>query len=103
RRIWTVDRPGDRVVSASPWLRTPLGREIPRRNLRASRRWTRRTDTARRISTTGGACHWRRRRLSARQPASNALVAAAFALTMSSAFGQTYFIAIFAPWLKAEL
>lgn len=41
--------------------------------------------------------------MSARQPASNALVAAAFALTMSSAFGQTYFIAIFAPWLKAEL
>jgi len=31
------------------------------------------------------------------------LVVAAFLMTMSSAFGQTYFIAIFAPWLKSEL
>jgi len=31
------------------------------------------------------------------------LVAAAFLMTMSSAFGQTYFIAIFAPWLKSDL
>lgn len=31
------------------------------------------------------------------------LVVAAFVLMMSSAFGQTYFIALFAPWLKSEL
>lgn len=31
------------------------------------------------------------------------LVAAAFVMMMSSTFGQTYFIGIFAPWLKAEL
>jgi MFS family permease len=38
-----------------------------------------------------------------RPPASSGLVIAAVAMTMSSAFGQTYFIAIFAPQLKAEL
>ena len=31
------------------------------------------------------------------------LVGAAFLMTMSSGFGQTYFIAIFAPWLKSDL
>ncbi|MGF1625105.1 MAG: MFS transporter [Alphaproteobacteria bacterium] len=31
------------------------------------------------------------------------LVVAAFVMTMSSSFGQTYFIGIFAPWLKADL
>ena len=36
-----------------------------------------------------------------RAPASP--VGAAFLMTMSSGFGQTYFIAIFAPWLKADL
>ena len=36
-----------------------------------------------------------------RAPAS--LVGAAFLMMMSSGFGQTYFIAIFAPWLKADL
>lgn len=37
----------------------------------------------------------------ARAPTS--LVGAAFLMTASSAFGQTYFIAISAPWLKSEL
>jgi hypothetical protein len=36
-----------------------------------------------------------------RAPAS--LVVAAIPMTLSSAFGQAYFIAIFAPWLKREL
>jgi MFS family permease len=35
--------------------------------------------------------------------ASGVLVAGAFLMTMSSSFGQTYFIALFAPWLKDEL
>jgi MFS family permease len=38
-----------------------------------------------------------------RLPAATSLVVGAFLMTMSSAFGQTYVIAIFAPWLKAEL
>ena len=38
-----------------------------------------------------------------RPPAPSGLVVAAMAMTMSSAFGQTYFIAIFAPQLKDEL
>ncbi|PRD43738.1 MFS transporter [Phyllobacterium phragmitis] len=38
-----------------------------------------------------------------RPPAPSGLVIAAVVMTMSSAFGQTYFIAIFAPQLKAEL
>lgn len=36
-------------------------------------------------------------------PAPSGLVIGAAAMTMSSAFGQTYFIAIFAPWLKTDL
>ena len=35
--------------------------------------------------------------------APSALVVAAFVMMVSSSFGQTYFIAIFAPWLKSEL
>lgn len=31
------------------------------------------------------------------------LVGAAFVMTLSSAFGQTFFIALFAPWLKSDL
>jgi MFS family permease len=38
-----------------------------------------------------------------RPPAPSGLVMAAVVMTMSSSFGQTYFIAIFAPQLKAEL
>ncbi len=38
-----------------------------------------------------------------RPRAPTALVVAAIVMTMSSVFGQTYFIAIFAPWLKDEL
>lgn len=37
------------------------------------------------------------------KPAPTELVIGAFVLTTSSAFGQTYFIALFAPWLKYEL
>ena len=35
--------------------------------------------------------------------APSGLVVAAFVMMVSSSFGQTYFIAIFAPWLKDEL
>jgi MFS family permease len=35
--------------------------------------------------------------------APSGLVVAAFVMMVSSSFGQTYFIAIFAPWLKSEL
>jgi len=38
-----------------------------------------------------------------RPRAPTVLVAGAFVMTLSSTFGQTYFIAIFAPWLKREL
>ncbi len=38
-----------------------------------------------------------------RAPAPTEFVVAAIVMTMSSAFGQTYFIAVFAPWLKADL
>ncbi|MGX1307706.1 MFS family permease [Amorphus suaedae] len=38
-----------------------------------------------------------------RTRAPTTLVAAAFVMTLSSAFGQTYFIGLFAPWLKQEL
>lgn len=38
-----------------------------------------------------------------RSRAPTGLVGAAFLMTLSSAFGQTYFIALFAPWLKREL
>lgn len=38
-----------------------------------------------------------------RTRAPTALVAAAFVMTLSSAFGQTYFIGLFGPWLKEEL
>lgn len=38
-----------------------------------------------------------------RSPAPTELVAAAVLMTLSSSFGQTYFIGIFAPWLKGEL
>lgn len=38
-----------------------------------------------------------------RPPAPTGLVIGAMLMTMSSAFGQTYFIAIFAPQLKSEL
>lgn len=41
--------------------------------------------------------------MSERTPASGNLVIAAFFLTMSSAFGQTYFIGVFAPALKGEM
>lgn len=35
--------------------------------------------------------------------APSTLVVAAFLMTLSSSFGQTYFIALFAPWLRSEL
>ncbi len=38
-----------------------------------------------------------------RPRAPTGLVVGAFLMTLSSCFGQTYFIAIFAPWLKREL
>src|SRR5438477_9677130 len=38
-----------------------------------------------------------------RPRAPTGLVGGAFLMTLSSAFGQTYFIALFAPWLKREL
>lgn len=38
-----------------------------------------------------------------RSPAPTELVLAAVLMTVSSSFGQTYFIGIFAPWLKGEL
>ena len=38
-----------------------------------------------------------------RQKAPTGLVIAAFAMTFSSTFGQTYFIGVFVPWLKADL
>ncbi len=41
--------------------------------------------------------------MNARTRAPASLVGAAFLMMMSSGFGQTYFIAIFAPWLKGDL
>lgn len=41
--------------------------------------------------------------MSERPRAPTTLVAGAFLMTLSSAYGQTYFIAVFAPWLKREL
>jgi MFS family permease len=38
-----------------------------------------------------------------RSPAPTELVAGAFLMALSSSFGQTFFIALFAPWLKDEL
>lgn len=38
-----------------------------------------------------------------RARAASGLVVAAFVMMVSSTYGQTYFIAIFAPWLKSEL
>lgn len=38
-----------------------------------------------------------------RQRAPTNLVVAAFVMTFSATFGQTYFIGVFAPWLKSDL
>jgi MFS family permease len=38
-----------------------------------------------------------------RQRAPTGLVVAAFVMTFSSTFGQTYFIGVFVPWLKSDL